>query len=192
MQKVLLLERIEQKDYITCSHCYKTSSYALKLGNEVGLNEEELALLEISASLHDVGKLNVPDVILQKPSVLTKKEYDIIKKHSAWGAEIVEQVFIEEKAVPLSKIIRHHHERYDGKGYPDRLKGDKIPLLSQIISVADAFDAMTSDRNYRKAMATEKAVSILKNERGKQFQSGLVDVFIKLVNPNLNGMSFAK
>jgi putative nucleotidyltransferase with HDIG domain len=191
MLKSELLAKIEQKDFITSSHCSKTSNYALKLGCSVGLNEEELSLLEISATLHDVGKINVPDAILLKPSGLTDEEYEIIKKHSTWGAEIVEEFFEEEKAATLAETIRHHHERYDGAGYPKGLKGEEIPFFSQIISVADAYDAMTSNRTYRKAMEMERAVEILKEEKGKQFHPSLVDAFINMIFPSPS-TTFAK
>lgn len=192
MQKSELLAKIEQKDHITSNHCCKTSNYALQLGSVVGLNEDDLSLLEISAALHDVGKINVPDVILMKPSSLTPDEYDIIKNHSVWGAEIIEQFFTEENAALLAETIRHHHERYDGEGYPDGLKGDDIPFFSQIIAVADAYDAMTSDRNYRKAMEKEIAVDILKKESGKQFHPYLVTLFAGLIMQSLSSMNFAK
>lgn len=196
MLKSNLLAKIEQKDNITSSHCSKTSNYALKIGSSLGLDSEDLSLLEISAALHDVGKIQVPDEILLKPSGLTTDEYEIIKKHSVWGAEIVEKYLTEElrteDTVLLAQTIRHHHERYDGGGYPDGLKGEDIPLLSQIISVADAYDAMTSDRTYRKAMEKEKAVEILRNESGKQFHPSLVDVFINLIKPGGLTTTFAK
>lgn len=196
MLKSKLLAKIEEKDNITSSHCRKTSDYALTIGCNMGMNEEELSLLEISAALHDVGKLNVPDEILMKPSNLTTDEYEIIKKHSIWGAEIVESFFQEENdsenTTVLVKTIRHHHERFDGGGYPDGLKGDDIPLLSQIISVADAYDAMTSNRTYRQAMQSEEAVEILKKERGKQFHPLLVDLFVSLISPGPLGTTFAK
>lgn len=196
MLKCKLLAKIEQKDNITSSHCSKTSNYALKLGCTMGLNKEDLSLLEISAALHDVGKINVPDEILLKPSRLTLDEYEIIKMHSIWGAEIVENFLEEEQAsengATLAQTIRHHHERYDGSGYPDGLKGEDIPLLSQIISVADAYDAMTSNRTYREAMEKDAAVEILKNESGKQFHPSLVEVFINLISPGTLGTTFAK
>jgi len=196
MLKSKLLEKIEQKDNITSNHCSKTSHYALKLGCNVGLNESDLSLLEVSATLHDVGKINVPNEILRKPTTLTTEEYEIIKRHSVWGAEIVETFLLEENTFAqmdlLAQTIRHHHERYDGGGYPDGLKGEVIPLLSQIISVADAFDAMTSDRTYRKAMEEEEAIEIIQNESGKQFHPSLVEAFIRLFTPGPIGTSFAK
>ncbi len=205
MKRSELLAKIEQKDYITSNHCRKTAYYAIKLGYTMRLNEKEMTVLELSAALHDIGKINVPDAILLKPDVLTEKEYDIVKKHSIWGAEIFEVVFSGEEVsfefqkefkretIFVTNTIRHHHERYDGKGYPDGLKGDKIPIYSQIISVADAYDAMTSDRPYRQAMETKNAIDVLKSEKGKQFRPQIIDIFIKSVIPNsLISASFAK
>ncbi|RNC62824.1 MAG: Cyclic di-GMP phosphodiesterase response regulator RpfG [Candidatus Dichloromethanomonas elyunquensis] len=196
MLKSGLLAKIKQKDLITSSHCGKTSAYALKLGNTVGLIENDLSLLEVSAVLHDVGKIKVPDEILFKPTTLTVDEYEVIKKHSVWGAEIVGDFFKENQigagTGDLAEIIRHHHERYDGGGYPDGLKGDYIPFLSQIISVADAFDAMTSDRTYRKAMDKREAAEILKNESGRQFHPSLVEAFIDLISPGTVNNILAK
>lgn len=192
MQITELMAKIEQKDTVTATHSSKTSQYALELGSGIGLKEEDLILLEITALLHDVGKTRVPDNILLKPAGLTTEEYEIIKKHSAWGAEIIGLVFAEEESAALAEVIRHHHERYDGGGYPDGLKDDAIPLLSQIIAVADAFDAMTSDRAYRKAMNKEAAVDILLQESGKQFHPGLVRLFVNLITHRQQSLNFAK
>lgn len=207
MRRSDLLAKIEQKDYFTSNHCRKTAYYAIKLGYNMRLNEKEMTALELSAALHDIGKINVPDAILLKPDVLTEKEYEIVKKHSVWGAEIFELIFSDEEVkvddrmqkefkretIFVTKTIRHHHERFDGKGYPDGLKGDKIPIYSQIISVADAYDAMTSNRPYRQAMEMKKAVDILKSEKGKQFRPQMIDMFINSVIPNsFRNTSFAK
>lgn len=205
MKRSDLLAKIEQKDYITSSHCRKTAYYAMKLGYTMRLNEKEMTALELSAALHDIGKINVPDSILLKPDVLTEMEYEIVKRHSIWGAEIFEIVYSDEaidvrelkefkrETIHVTKTIRHHHERYDGKGYPDGLKGDKIPIYSQIIAIADAFDAMTSNRPYRQAMETKRAIDILKDEKGKQFRPQMIDIFINSVIPNsFSSASFAK
>lgn len=204
MKKSELLARIEEKDCITSSHCRKTAYYAMKLGYTMRLNEKEMTTLELAATLHDVGKIKVPDAILLKPDTLTESEYEIVKKHSAWGAEIVAGIFDMEVDLDflkefkrerefVTKTICHHHERYDGKGYPDGLKGDKIPIYSQMIAVADAYDAMTSNRPYRKAMENKVAVSILKSEKGKQFRPQLIDIFIDAVIPySFRNTSFAK
>lgn len=194
MQKDELLAAIELKDCITSNHCRKTAYYALKLGYSMRLNQKELSALCFSAVLHDVGKINIPDSILFKPDKLTEKEYEIVKKHSIWGEKIVDDLLTgilpEREASFITKTIRHHHERYDGQGYPDGLKGDAIPIYSQIIAVADAYDAMTSNRPYRKGIDDEKAVSILKSEKGKQFMPQLIDMYADLVisNPFRNTM----
>lgn len=175
------LEKIHLKDPTTGQHCGKAAKYAVCLGQKLDLTVEELEQLSEAALLHDIGKIKVPDAILLKPTVLTTEEYEIIKSHSQWGAEILGDEAAE--TAPLKdvvEIIRHHHERYDGKGYPEGLPGEEIPFLAQIISIADAFDAMTSDRPYRSAMLVSKARNILMEERGKQFHPGLVDQFIML------------
>ena len=186
MQKCDLMESIKLKDDTTSNHCRKTAYYALKLGYSMRLNHKELGALRVSAVLHDVGKINVPDSILFKTDILTEREYEIVKKHSIWGEKIVADLLTgshsEREARFVTKIIRHHHERFDGGGYPDGLKGDKIPVYSQIIAVADAYDAMTSNRPYRKAMDAEKAVKILKSEKGRQFRPQLIDLFVDLVS----------
>ncbi|KUO63837.1 MAG: hypothetical protein APF84_14550 [Gracilibacter sp. BRH_c7a] len=205
MKRAELLGKIEQKDCITSNHCRKTAYYAMKLGYNMRLNEKEMTALELSAALHDIGKINVPDAILLKPNVLTEDEYEIVKRHSIWGAEILERVFSEQdmdmklqkeferERICVTKTIRHHHERFDGKGYPDGLKGDKIPVYSQIIAVADAYDAMTSNRPYRQAMETKNAVDVLRSERGKQFRPQMIDLFINSVIPSsFRNASFAK
>ena len=205
MKRSDLLAKIEQKDCITSNHCRKTAYYAMKLGYAMRLNEKEMTALELSAALHDIGKINIPDNILLKPDILTENEYEIVKKHSIWGAEIFEYVFsneevddwmrkeFERETIFVTKTIRHHHERFDGKGYPDGLKGDKIPIYSQIVSVADAYDAMTSDRPYRQAMEMKSAVDVLKSEKGKQFRPQMIDIFINSVIPNpFKNASFAK
>ncbi len=205
MKRSDLLAKIEQKDYTTSNHCRKTAYYAMKLGYAMRLNEKEMTALELSAALHDIGKINIPDSILLKPDVLTENEYEIVKKHSIWGAEIFEYVFSDEEVddwmrkefkretIFVTKTIRHHHERFDGKGYPDGLKGDNIPIYSQIISVADTYDAMTSDRPYRQAMEMKKALDVLNSEKGKQFRPQMIDIFINSVIPNpIRNVSFAK
>ncbi len=183
-ERTRLCKSIQTKDDVTSSHCSKTSNYALRLGYSLGLNNRELAVLKLSAVLHDIGKINVPDNILLKPSGLDHKEFEIIKNHSVWGAQIVANCSFDSESCLLADSIRHHHERYDGKGYPDGLKGDAIPLFSQIIAVADTYDAMTSNRAYRKAMKMEDAVQVLQSERGKQFQPLLVNRFLDFIVPH--------
>jgi len=176
------LDRISAKDPLTSNHCGEAARYAVLLGRRLGLAEEEIKKLHVAAVLHDLGKLWVPDEILFKPGKLTAEEYEVIKQHPEWGAEIIAESGIGDVDIQeIAELIRYHHERYDGRGYPFGWRGDEIPLLSQIISIADAYDAMTSDRPYRKAMSPFRAAQILREERGKQFNPMLVDLFLELV-----------
>ncbi len=136
-------------------------------------------MLNISGNLHDIGKIGIPDNILLKPGRVTEGEYEVIKKHPIIGSSIIGHfgMWTDEQ-----KVIRHHHERWDGNGYPDKLKGEEIPFLSRILSVADVYDALTSDRSYRKRLQENVAVGMIKENRGGQFDPKIVDVFLKLHN----------
>ncbi|HWQ71970.1 MAG TPA: HD-GYP domain-containing protein [Desulfitobacteriaceae bacterium] len=181
-ERYLYLDKIHSKDPITGQHCGKAAEYAVCLGQKLDLTTEEIEQLNEAALLHDIGKIKVPDAILFKPSALTDEEYEVIKCHSIWGADIIEDGVPEDRQWKdvVIEIIRHHHERYDGKGYPEGLPGEKIPFFAQIISIVDAFDAMTSDRPYRSAMLVSEAKRILLEERGKQFHPWLVDQFVDI------------
>ncbi|MEL1133871.1 HD-GYP domain-containing protein [Desulfitobacterium sp. THU1] len=173
---------IEQKNPLTFSHCSKAAEYAVLLGKGVALSTNELAILNIAAPLHDLGKIRVPDEILTKPASLTAEEFKVIKRHALWGAEIIlDRAGGNLDWLYVAEIILNHHERFDGHGYPAGINGREIPFLSQIISVADAYDAMISDRPYRSAMSKEQALSIFVTERGKQFHPELVEEFIRLI-----------
>lgn len=173
---------IEKKDPLTCNHCSKSAEYAVILGKALSLTAEELVVLSVAAPLHDLGKIKVPDEILIKPATLTDWEYKVIQCHPIWGAEmILDRAGRNLDWLKVAEIILNHHERFDGCGYPAGITGKEIPFLAQIISIADAYDAMTSDRPYRRAMSEEIALKILQSERGKQFHPELVDEFIKLI-----------
>jgi HD-GYP domain-containing protein (c-di-GMP phosphodiesterase class II) len=128
--------------------------------------------------LHDIGKIGVPDNILLKPGALTKKEWEIIKRHPIYAVNILKHV---PRLKPIIPIIYHEHERYDGKGYVDGIKGDNIPIESRIIAVADAYEAMTSNRPYRKALSDNKAISRIKDGSGTQFDPKVVKAFLKII-----------
>lgn len=178
-----IVEAIDAKDPYTKGHSARVVEYALVIGEGVKLDKEILKDLELSAVLHDVGKIGIPDKILSKPGILTADEYAYMKKHPELGAEIVEPIKKLKKLVPH---ILHHHEKYDGTGYPAGLKGEQIPLGARIIAIADSFDAMTSDRPYRPRMGIKIALQEIKKHRRTQFDPELVSVFIKTIETNLN------
>lgn len=173
-----LVSAVDQKDAYTSGHSNRVGEYATMLGAEAGLNEEALQMLEWSALLHDVGKIGIRDDVLKKPGKLTDDEFAHIKEHPVRSYEVVRQV--PQLAAALDGV-RHHHERWDGKGYPDGLAGESIPLQARIIQVADIFDALTTSRSYRAAFDWEKALSILHEEAGKSTDRRLVDIFDRLI-----------
>ncbi len=169
---------IDAKDPYTMGHSSRVANYATLLARELKWKENKVEFIHYIAMIHDIGKIAVPENILNKKTLLTPEEYEIIKTHSRIGANLVKDVkFFSES----SEIIMHHHERYDGNGYPDQLKGDEIPCGARLLFVADAFDAMTSDRPYRKAMGIDQAIEELKINAGTQFDPKMVDAFIKAI-----------
>ncbi len=185
---------LDEKDQYTHGHSRRVTNLALQLAEYVTEEEIDMELLRLCGILHDIGKIGVPDYILAKPGKLTEEEYDIIKQHPERGAHILQPMHSDERIQRISHIIKHHHERFDGRGYPSGLQGDKIPLLSRIIAVADAYDAMTSDRPYRKAMDIDDAILELLENAGTQFDPALTKKFAcfmrdckkELVCPNLS------
>jgi putative nucleotidyltransferase with HDIG domain len=170
---------VDAKDFYTRGHSDRVAFYALKLGEAFSLSSKELELLRISGIFHDIGKIGTTDDILLKVGKLTEKEYQEIKKHPIKGASILSAVSMFKEIVP---VIQCHHERIDGKGYPMGLKGDQIPFLAKILAVADAFDAMTSDRLYRTKLGLDEAISQLIAGAGTQFDAEIIDKFIGLLN----------
>ncbi|MCT4688706.1 HD-GYP domain-containing protein [Vallitalea sp.] len=173
-----LNDALEVKDAYTGGHATRVGEYAVKLAKASGMKKKEVEMIQTAALLHDIGKIGIPDFILNKKGKLTKEEYDIIKEHPVMGARILSNV---DSLKDISNIIRHHHEKYDGTGYPDALKGSDIPIESAILAIADSFDAMTTDRPYKRAMASLEALDELKVNKGKQFNPLLVDEFIKVM-----------
>ena len=159
-------------------HGERVTRYALALGRRVHLNEDELGLIRWLGKLHDLGKIGVPDHILDKPGKLTVAERAQIELHPSRGAEMLEPLKFVQKGIT---ILKNHHERYDGSGYPDGLAGENIPLIARVISVADAFDAMTTDRSYRKAMGLPEVLAEIKKQKGSQFDPRLADTFLDIV-----------
>ena len=169
---------VDAKDYYTRGHSDRVAYYAAKMGEALGLSSAEIDLLRIGGIFHDIGKIGTNDDILLKNSRLDDAEYNEIKKHPIKGANILSAMSMFKEVVPL---VEYHHERIDGKGYPHGLKGDEIPLLARIISVADAFDAMTSDRVYRTKMDLSQAIEQLERGKDAQFDAKVVDVFVELL-----------
>ncbi len=174
-----LAEAVERRDPYTGGHTKRVLYYSLVIGKFLGLSVDELKELYVAAVLHDIGKIAVPDKILQKPAPLSRDEFDILTKHPVDGATIIANISGMDKVV---EAVKYHHERFDGKGYPDRLKGENIPLLARIIAVADTFDAMTTDRPYRKALSFEEAVKEIERFSGTQFCPNVVRTFKEAYN----------
>lgn len=173
-----LATAIEAKDPYTEGHVDRVASYALILGRETGLAPWELQLLRKAAILHDVGKIGVNESVLLKPGSLSADEFNHMKSHTVIGERICRPL---QQDRLILEVIRHHHERYDGKGYPDGLAGEGIPIAARIMAVVDAYDALTSDRPYRKRLSQEQAVQILKQEAGKQFDPKIAMAFVSML-----------
>ncbi len=173
-----LMSIVEAKDPYTRGHTERVAEFAVALGTKMKLDRLELRDLSFAAVLHDIGKLVVIENVLKKPGRLDTQEWEILKSHPTIGASIIENMSFLSGAVPL---VRHHHERYDGGGYPDGLKGEGIPLGARIIAVADSFDAMTTDRPYRQALSREIALNTMIAKAGTQFDARVVENFVELV-----------
>ncbi|MHB9053112.1 MAG: HD domain-containing phosphohydrolase [Thermoleophilia bacterium] len=171
-----LAEALEAKDPYTNGHSKRVTEITVTLAREMSFSEEELAQIRLAGLVHDIGKIGVPEAILHKAGKLTDKEFDLIKDHPAMGEKILKPIIRDAEVLA---IVRYHHERYSGGGYPEGISGDGIPLGARLLAVADAFDAMTSSRPYRKAMSVEKAKGQLLANRGSQFDPEAVDLFIK-------------
>lgn len=171
---------LEHHDEETSNHCERVAANALRLGKELDLNQTELELLYWAAYLHDIGKLASPARMLLKEGPLTDEEYEVMKRHASIGAQALSH--ISPDFVPVAKAVLTHHERWDGQGYPQGLEGENIPLFGRILAVVDSFEAMTSDRPYRRAMSVKAASQILESEAGKQFDPRLVELYLQLID----------
>jgi HD-GYP domain-containing protein (c-di-GMP phosphodiesterase class II) len=176
---------LDLKDLNTGVHSTRLAEWALHVGGELGLDQRALADLEVAALLHDIGKVGIPDAILQKPARLTEAEYDLMKKHPEYGWAVLRNVPGMERA---SLMILHHHESFDGKGYPAGLKGEEIPIGSRIVSVIDAFDAMVSSRPYREGLPFEEAERRLVQASGTQFDAQVVQSFLPLARAEMSSV----
>lgn len=172
-----LSNAVDARDTYTAGHSSRVTKIALLLSKELNMSEENMRILENAALFHDIGKIGIPDRILNKNGKLTKEEYELIKKHPDIGVSILENVDFLTGALP---IIRHHHERFCGNGYPSGIKGEEIPLGARIIAIADTYDAMTTDRPYRKAFDHDTAIQEILKNKGSQFDDMLVDAFMSI------------
>ena len=182
-----LVAAIDAKDPYTCGHSQQVTEYALLGATSLSFSEEELEDIEYAGILHDIGKIGIADSILNKPGPLTTEEWNIVRKHSVIGANMLKEIPFLEKA---RRLVLRHHERYDGKGYPDGLAGEAIPMGARLLAVADAFDTMTSDRPYRAALSVDHAISELNKCSSRQFCPVAVDAFVTGFRMNAKDLSF--
>jgi HD-GYP domain-containing protein (c-di-GMP phosphodiesterase class II) len=171
-----LADAIEKRDPYTGGHTQRVTSYSQAISKYLQLKPLERKWLKITSALHDIGKIGIEDNILKKPETLSSEEFDIIKRHSIIGVEIIEHIRQLRESIPG---VKYHHEYVNGKGYPDGLKGEEIPILAKIVAVADTYDAMTTDRPYRKAMEEVVAIEELKRCSGTQFDREVVEAFMQ-------------
>lgn len=173
-----LAEAIDARDHYTKSHSEHVTEYAIAIAKEMGLSQHKIEIVERASKLHDVGKIGIHDYILTKPGKLTKEEWEEVKTHSLKGARILEPLAFLDGVIGT---IKQHHERYDGSGYPDKIKGDKIRIEARIMAVADSFDAMVTERPYAAIKTREEAIEELKKESGKQFDPKVVEAFLRVL-----------
>lgn len=173
-----LVSAIEAKDAYTQQHSTRVTEYAVRIANRMGCDGEEIEMLRSTGPLHDIGKIGIKDNVLNKPGRLTDEEFDLIRAHPLIGVNIVTPLGLEEQEL---RIIRNHHERWDGRGYPDRLKGEEIPFFARILAVADSFDAMSSDRAYRSALPLDICLRELRENSGTQFDPRVVEAALPVL-----------
>lgn len=180
---IMILRLIKKSDPYTFFHSKNVAYYSVELGKALNLSKKDCFSLYIGGLIHDVGKIKIPEEILNKPSPLTSEEYNIIKTHPEQGYEMLKNVPLFEKDEVLN-VIRYHHERFDGEGYPAQLKGNQIPIAARIIAVADSFDAMTTNRVYRKRLDLEDAINEIEKGKGTQFDPYVAETFLNLLKQN--------
>ena len=173
-----LAQTIELKDPYTKGHCERVAAYALMLADGMDLSDVMKKNIKYGSWLHDCGKIGVPEIILNKPSELDDEQFATMKKHSRWGADVTKTAQLPD---PVVNIALYHHERFNGEGYPLGLKGINIPLEARIVAIADAFDAMTSDRPYRKKLSKEEAIAVITESKSSSFDPALVDIFVSVL-----------
>ena len=168
------------RDGFTHAHARRVQRYASALAVAVNIRDHRmLEAIDAAALLHDIGKLGIPDLLLHKPGPLTAVEYDQVKQHAVIGADILSAVPFPG---PLALIVRHHHENWDGSGYPDRLRGDAIPLGARVLAIVDCYDALTSDRPYRRSLSHDRATAMILERRGTMYEPEIADAFLRIVD----------
>ena len=170
-----LAEAIEAKDPYTKGHCGRVAAYSLVLAKEAGYPVDGLETLEFGAFLHDIGKIGIKDAVLLKPGPLDDVEWVHMREHPVKGYEIASKI---EMLKPIMSAVRNHHERWDGSGYPDKMVAEEIPLAARIVAIADAFDAMATDRPYKQALPLEECEAVLRKTAGKMYDPELIEVFV--------------
>jgi len=170
---------LDERDHYTAVHSREVAELAVKIGQEMGLSQGEIEKIDIAARVHDIGKIAVPDAILLKPAPLTEEEWEVMKRHPLISTELIEGL---EIYTPVADAVRHEHERWDGSGYPDGLKGEEIPLLARIIAAADIYNALTTSRPYREALTREQVVETIRNMRGKDLDPIVTDALLRVIS----------
>lgn len=180
---ITLSQTVEAKDLYTNGHSMRVAAYSEMIASAMGFSVEEQKKIYFCGLLHDIGKISIADEIINKNGKLTDEEYAEIKKHPVAGWNILHSI---DEFPELAQVSRWHHERYDGRGYPDQKKGNETPIYVRIVSLADAYDAMTSNRSYRSIMERSRVISIIREEKGKQFDPDVSDVFLKILEKDHN------
>ncbi len=177
-----LMRALDAKDHYTCGHSHRVAALAMLMAEVLGLDAEQKYTLHLGAYLHDIGKIGMPDGILKKSESLEDFEYDIAKDHPVIGSDIIGEI---NELSEVASIVRHHHERFDGTGYPDGLKGEAIPFFARILSIVDCYEALVSDRVYRKGHSKKDALAMLEKDAGTHFDPELVKIFAQAMNSGL-------
>jgi HD-GYP domain-containing protein (c-di-GMP phosphodiesterase class II) len=172
---------LDERHHPTFTHCRRVAGLCLELGQQCGLSRRELRLLRLAAAYHDVGKIGIPDSVLHKPARFNDDDWAHMRAHSEKGQRILLAAGLED-SVTIGLAVRHHHERYDGNGYPDGLAGEAIPVLARIVAIADAYDAMASRRTYGQQRSHSQILDVLREERGLQHDAYLTDLFLGLID----------
>jgi len=166
------------RDLETAEHAVRVQRLCVAVGHEIGLDNDLIAAVYAAAPVHDIGKLAIPDSLLHRPGPLSHEEYEIVQQHAAMGAEILNGI---ANGGALASIVRHHHENWDGSGYPDRLRRDAIPIGARVLAVVDCYDALTSNRPYRQPLQHGEAIAMLVARRGTMYDPAILDAFVRVI-----------